>query len=78
MVILATRVGFTDQHGGGFVDDQPARFCCGMATSPLVTRAQQLAMPVIGFLDFFGRQPKAPTIEAFRAGLADGGFIVSV
>jgi putative tryptophan/tyrosine transport system substrate-binding protein len=47
----------------------------GIAVCPLTARAQQRAMPLIGFLDFFGRQPKAPTIEAFRAGLADSGFM---
>jgi putative tryptophan/tyrosine transport system substrate-binding protein len=47
----------------------------GAAAWPLAARAQQPVTPVIGFLDFFGRQPKSPTIEAFRVGLADSGFI---
>jgi putative ABC transport system substrate-binding protein len=38
---------------------------------PLAARAQQGALPVVGFLDFFGPRP----LEAFRAGLAEGGFI---
>jgi putative tryptophan/tyrosine transport system substrate-binding protein len=46
-----------------------------VAAWPLVARAQQPTVPVIGFLDFFGPRPKAPFVEAFRAGLADGGFI---
>ena len=45
------------------------------AVGPVAAHAQQRAMPVIGLLDFFGPQPKSPSIEAFRAGLADGGFI---
>jgi putative tryptophan/tyrosine transport system substrate-binding protein len=47
----------------------------GAAGWPLAGYAQQSAMPVIGFLDFFRASPKSPLVEAFRAGLADGGFI---
>jgi putative tryptophan/tyrosine transport system substrate-binding protein len=47
----------------------------GAAAWPVVARAQQRAIPVIGFLDFFGPQPNSPFIEALRAGLAEGGFI---
>jgi putative tryptophan/tyrosine transport system substrate-binding protein len=45
------------------------------ATWPLAARAQQSASRVIGFLDFFGPRPKSLFVEAFRAGLAEGGFI---
>jgi putative ABC transport system substrate-binding protein len=38
-------------------------------------RAQQPEVPVVGILDFFGPRPNSPLIKAFRAGLADGGFI---
>jgi hypothetical protein len=43
----------------------------------LVARGEGAAatVPVIGFLDFFGPSPKSPSVEAFRAGLADGSFI---
>jgi putative tryptophan/tyrosine transport system substrate-binding protein len=50
----------------------------GAATWPLAVRAQQAAMPVIGYLDFFAprpREPRDPYLEALRAGLADGGFV---
>jgi putative tryptophan/tyrosine transport system substrate-binding protein len=47
----------------------------GAAAWPLAARVQQPVKPVIGFLDFFGRQPKSPAIDAFRMGLAEGGFI---
>jgi putative tryptophan/tyrosine transport system substrate-binding protein len=47
----------------------------GAAAWPVVARAQQKASPVIGFLDFFGPRPKAPFVEAFRVGLAEGGFV---
>ena len=43
----------------------------GAAAWPTVARAQQRAMPVVRFLDFFGPRP----LEAFRAGLAEQGFV---
>jgi putative tryptophan/tyrosine transport system substrate-binding protein len=46
-----------------------------MAAWPCAARAQQSASPVVGFLDFFGPRPKSGFVEAFRAGLAEGGFI---
>ena len=46
------------------------------AASPLVAHAaQQPRIPVIGFLDLFGPQPKSPIVEAIRAGLAEQGFV---
>jgi putative tryptophan/tyrosine transport system substrate-binding protein len=45
------------------------------AAWPLAARAQRTAVPVIGFLDLFGPRPKSPPVEAFRQGLADGGFV---
>ena len=53
-------------------------FIAGLSAAalPLAGRAQQSASPVIGVLGFFGpRPPKSPIDEAFRAGLAEGGFI---
>ena len=53
-------------------------FIAGLGSAaawPLVARAQQSASPVVGFLDFFGPRPKSQVVEAFRAGLAEGGFI---
>src|SRR5215468_4548236 len=47
----------------------------GAAAWPLAARAQQPVMPVVGFLDFFGPRPKGPLVEAFRAGLAEQGFV---
>jgi len=47
----------------------------GVAVWPLHADAQQSGVPVIGFLDLFGPSLKAPRVEAFRAGLAEAGFI---
>jgi putative tryptophan/tyrosine transport system substrate-binding protein len=54
------------------------QFIAGLGSAaawPGVARAQQSAWPVVGFLDFFGPRPNSPFVEAFRAGLAEGGFI---
>jgi putative ABC transport system substrate-binding protein len=47
----------------------------GAATWPLVARAQQAAIPVVGFMS--GRSPEdsARVASVFRQGLADAGFI---
>ena len=47
----------------------------GAATWPLVARAQQAAIPAVGFMS--GRSPEdsARIASAFRQGLADAGFI---
>ena len=54
-------------------------FIAGLGSAaawPMVGRAQQSATPVVGLLDFFASRPtNGPFVEAFRAGLAEGGFI---
>ncbi len=42
---------------------------------PLAGRAQQQAMPVIGFLDSRSPEPVADCLRGFRQGLKDGGYI---
>jgi putative ABC transport system substrate-binding protein len=46
----------------------------GAAAWPFAAHAQQ-RLPVIGFLDLPGPRPKAAFLEAFRAGLAEQGFV---
>jgi putative tryptophan/tyrosine transport system substrate-binding protein len=47
----------------------------GAAASPLVARAQQPAMPVVGFLHLTSPEPNRENLAAFRRGLAETGYI---
>jgi putative ABC transport system substrate-binding protein len=48
---------------------------CAAAALPLTARAQQPAMPVIGFLNNTSPEPNAGPLRAFRQGLKDTGFV---
>src|SRR3954454_8621848 len=46
----------------------------GAGAWPLVARAQQPALPVIGLLSSLGSEDRAHILPSFLAGLADGGY----
>src|ERR1700756_5721005 len=47
----------------------------GAGAWPLAARAQQPAMPVIGFMSARSPEDSVHLLEAFRRGLKEGGFV---
>ena len=45
------------------------------AAWPLATRAQQPAMPILGFLHARSPEDSVPQLKAFRQGLAETGYV---
>jgi putative ABC transport system substrate-binding protein len=50
-------------------------FGAGAAAWPLVARAQQPSMPMIGFLSALSPEISVHVLENFRRGLKEGGFV---
>jgi len=53
-------------------------FIAGLGSAavwPVVARAQQQNLPMIGYLDWYGPSRNAPVVVELRAGLAEAGFI---
>jgi hypothetical protein len=47
----------------------------GVGAWPMAARAQQSAMPVVGYLTSLGREDRLSLAEAFRRGLGEAGYI---
>src|SRR4051812_3980834 len=47
----------------------------GAAISPVTTRAQQLALPVMGFMDIGSAVPNSQLVAALKQGLNESGFV---
>src|SRR5262249_40767992 len=55
--------------------DFMAVLCGGGAAWPLAARAQQPAMPVVGFLNVLGQNDRPNLLAAFRRGLGEAGYV---
>jgi hypothetical protein len=55
--------------------DEPLFFLGSAITAARALRAQQKAMPVLGFLSSASPGPYPPFVAAFRQGLSDTGYV---
>src|ERR1700685_157444 len=66
---------FIPRRGGGGVSRRKFVTLLGAAAWPLAARAQQAAMPVIGYLGLTSPEAFAGLTSAFRRGLGETGFV---
>jgi putative ABC transport system substrate-binding protein len=67
-------LGLATAGPGGHVQRREFITLLGTAVWPLGANAQQAVMPVVGILHSASREPIAKFMDAFRLGLAEGGY----
>jgi putative tryptophan/tyrosine transport system substrate-binding protein len=72
---LASYTPHSDPLGAGMDRRQFIGLVGGAAAGPLAAHAQQPSIPVVGFLGVTTAESTARSVEAFRRGLSETGFV---
>jgi hypothetical protein len=78
LVFNPNQLGIRPTVAGNFLMIRRREFIAGLggaAAWPFAVRAQQPAMPVIGYLSSFPADTNPKFAQAFREGLNDAGFV---